>query len=376
MPASADDLPPPMELSCEQRGTIARLRSHELLPDFPSPLAAAWQPFAADTGVPTPRRAEADSEPVSGLLCPTMHLYHVAGRSQPSGFVGSRSLRHRKRFAARSARSRPPCPVSRSANCSADGRSLADRLTVIRSMTHQFTNHIAGTYITLTGSENQPDRDREAHSDDFPGPGAVLNYLPGPPPTVPRSVSLPNWLSIPGPSNRMPGQYAGMLGGVYDPFLIDGDPNQANYDPLSLNLPQGMTTQRLETRLTLLQRVDRLGRQLEGELSQRYDRLQQSAYDLVADGRVRNALDLSQEPDSRRDQYGRNKFGQSLLLARRLIEAGVTFVGYNDFNQKWDTHGDLAATVSTDYSAARPGLCRVDRRSAPTRTAGQTRWSS
>jgi hypothetical protein len=218
---------------------------------------------------------------------------------------------------------------------------LADRLTVIRSMTHQFTNHIAGTYITLTGSENQPDRDREAHADDFPGPGAVLNYLPGPTLKVPRSVSLPNWLSIPGPSNRMPGQYGGMLGAAYDPFLIEGDPNRADYDPLSLHLTQGMTVKRLETRLTLLQQVDRLSRQLEGEMNQRYDRLQQSAFDLVADGRVRRALDVAQESDAVRNQYGRDKFGQSLLLARRLIEAGVTFVAYNDFNQKWDTHGDL-----------------------------------
>jgi hypothetical protein len=219
---------------------------------------------------------------------------------------------------------------------------LADRLTVIRSMTHTFTNHIAGTYITLTGSENQPDQDREAHGDDFPGPGAVLNYVPGPQLKVPRSVSLPNWLSIPGPSNRMPGQYAGMLGSVYDPFLIEGDPSRPDYDPLSLSLPRGMTTQRLATRLSLLQQVDRLQRQLAQDLNRRYDRLQQSAYDLVADGRVRHALDLSTESDSLRERYGLNKVGQSLLLARRLVEAGVTFVGYNDFNQKWDTHGDLS----------------------------------
>ncbi len=218
---------------------------------------------------------------------------------------------------------------------------IADRLTVIRSMTHKFTNHIAGTYITLTGSENQPDRDREAHSDDFPGPGAILNHLPGPPPQVPRSVALPNWLSIPGPSNRMPGQYGGMLGSVADPFLIEGDPSRPDFDPLSLRLTQGVTRERLTRRRTLLEEVDRMRRQFEGELNQRYDRLRQSAYDMVMDGRVRRALDLTEEPAELRDQYGRNKLGQSLLLARRLIEAGVQFVGYNDFNQKWDTHGQL-----------------------------------
>ncbi len=218
---------------------------------------------------------------------------------------------------------------------------VADRLCVIRSMTHKFTNHIAGTYIALTGSTNQQDRDREAHSNDFPGPGAVLNYLERQTPSVPRSVALPNWLSIPGPSNRMPGQYGGFLGSVYDPFAIEGDPAAANYRPLSLTMADGMTPDRLKGRLSLMKQLDTSARLVERELNRRYDRLFESAYGLVADGRVRRALDLSQEPPSTRDRYGRTKFGQSLLLARRLIEAGVQFVAYNSFNQEWDTHGDL-----------------------------------
>ena len=117
---------------------------------------------------------------------------------------------------------------------------IADRLCLVRSMTHQFNNHIAGTYIALTGSTQQPNQDREAHTDDFPGPGAILNALQKATPSTPRSVSLPTWLSIPGPSNRMPGQYGGFLGSVHDPFLIDGDPSKADYRPLSLTLPAGM----------------------------------------------------------------------------------------------------------------------------------------
>lgn len=219
--------------------------------------------------------------------------------------------------------------------------SVADHLAIIRSMTHKFTNHIAGTYITLTGSENQPDRDREAHADDFPGPGAILNHLQQNPHRVPLSVALPNWLSIPGPSNRMPGQYGGFLGGVADPLLIKGEPHRKDYDPLSIKMTDGMTEHRMKGRIELLSELDREARRLERELKQRYDRLQQTAYELVSDGRVRQALDLSQEPDSLRDRYGRNRFGQSLLLARRLIEAGVKFVSYNAFNQEWDTHGNL-----------------------------------
>ncbi len=218
---------------------------------------------------------------------------------------------------------------------------VADKLCVIRSMTHKFTNHIAGTYIALTGSTNQQDRDREAHSDDFPGPGAVLNWLQPEAPSIPPSVSLPNWLSIPGPSNRMPGQYGGFLGSVYDPFVIEGDPAGPAYRPLSLTMPDGMSADRLQSRLGLMKQLDRAARLVERDLNRRYDRLFESAYELVTDGRVRRALDLSQEPPATRDRYGRTKFGQSLLLARRLVEAGVQFVAYNAFNQEWDTHGNL-----------------------------------
>jgi len=218
---------------------------------------------------------------------------------------------------------------------------VADRLCVVRSMTHRFTNHIAGTYITLTGSNDQPDRDREAHGDDFPGPGAVLHHLERSVSSVPRSISLPNWLSIPGPSNRMPGQYGGFLGSTRDPFLLDGDPSKAGYDPLALDLGDGMTLPRLRGRLGLLERLDRAARTLEPELNERYDQLRDSASGLIVDGRLREALRIEKESDATRDRYGRTKIGQSLLLARRLVEAGVQFVAYNSFNQTWDTHGGL-----------------------------------
>jgi hypothetical protein len=220
---------------------------------------------------------------------------------------------------------------------------VADELCVIRSMTHKFTNHIAGTYITLTGSTKQQDRDREAHGDDFPGPGGILNQLRPLSSTdrVPRCVSLPNWLSIPGPSNRMPGQFAGFLGSVRDPFLLEGDPSKKDYRPLSLSLPDGVNGSRMSTRIGLARQLDSAAAYLEREVSQRQDHLQQVAYDLVTGGTIRKALNLSAEPDAVRDRYGRNRVGQSLLLARRLVEAGVQFVAFNEFNQKWDTHGGL-----------------------------------
>lgn len=221
----------------------------------------------------------------------------------------------------------------------------ADRLTVVRSMEHAFANHIAGTYITLTGSSDQPDADREAKAADFPGPGAVLNYLrAGDEAAVkaPPSVSLPTWLSIPGPSNRMPGQYAGMLGPVHDPFLIAGEPHKPDFKPLCLSLPAECGDARLASRRGLLERMDQEARRIETGSTRTADRFRESAYEMLTDPRVRQAVDLGQEPDAVRERYGKTKIGQSLLLARRLIEAGVTLVGYNAFNQEWDTHGGLS----------------------------------
>ncbi|MEE2642826.1 MAG: DUF1501 domain-containing protein [Planctomycetota bacterium] len=219
--------------------------------------------------------------------------------------------------------------------------SITGELAILRGVHHNFNNHIAGTYITLTGSDNQPNMDREADADDFPGPGAILNLFETRTPRVPRSISLPNWLSIPGPSNRMPGQYSGFLGSVHDPFLIKGDPNSANYNPLSLDLAGGMTAERFHRRLSLREQLDSSARLIEKNMRDRQDGLLQSAYDLVTDGRIRKALQLTTEKNATREAYGRNRFGQSLLMARRLVEAGVQFVSYNAFNQQWDTHGNL-----------------------------------
>ena len=233
--------------------------------------------------------------------------------------------------------------------------AIADKLVIVRSMTHQFTNHIAGTYITLTGSTNQPDADREARSEDFPGPGAVLNYLQTEPPRVPVSVSLPNWLSIPGPSNRMPGQYGGFLGSTFDPFLVQGDPNQTGFRPLSLTLPDEVPGGRFQTRTDLLRQIDAGAEYLENQATRTRDRLYSTAYDLLTDPRVREALDLSGESTAVRDRYGRSKIGQSLLLARRLVEAGVRFVAYNEFNQAWDHHGDIQGALKRLVPAMEQG---------------------
>ena len=223
--------------------------------------------------------------------------------------------------------------------------TIADRLAVIRSMTHEFNNHIAGTYIMQTGSAAQANVDREAASEDFPGPGAILNWLQSKPSKVPISVSLPNWLSIPGPSNRMPGQYGGLLGSAFDPFLIQGNPHLDDFKPLSLSLPGEVSSHRFSSRLSLLGQMDYAARRLENKLTREHDRFNEAAFELLIDRRVREAVDLTRESAETRDRYGRNKLGQSLLLARRLIEAGVRFVEFNEFNQSWDHHWAVESTL-------------------------------
>jgi Protein of unknown function (DUF1501) len=225
--------------------------------------------------------------------------------------------------------------------------AAADKLAVIRSMTHGFNNHIAGTYIMHTGSATQPNADREAAADDYPGPGAVLNWMQKKATNVPVSVALPNWLSIPGPSNRMPGQYGGFLGSQYDPFLIQGDPSKPGFKPLSLTLPGDVSASRLRARGSLLAQLDRGVRQLETSATHSHDRYFETAMTFLTDHRLRDALDLRREKPAMRDMYGRNRFGQSLLLARRLVEAGVRFVAFNEFNQSWDHHSAVEKNLKT-----------------------------
>ncbi|RLS55469.1 MAG: DUF1501 domain-containing protein [Planctomycetota bacterium] len=221
---------------------------------------------------------------------------------------------------------------------------IADKISVVRSMSHNFNNHIAGTYVMLTGSAVQPNADREAAQHDAPGPGAILNYLRRETAGMPTAVSLPNWLSIPGPSNRMPGQYAGYLGSTFDPFLIQGEPHQPEFKPLSLTLPGEVPLARFESRTQLLGQIDAATRLLEAKGTRSRDRLYESAVDLLVNPKFRDALDLSREPATVRERYGMTKIGQSLLLARRLVEAGVTWVAFNEFNQHWDIHGAIEAS--------------------------------
>src|SRR5581483_3962960 len=130
--------------------------------------------------------------------------------------------------------------------------------------------------------------------------------------------------------------YAAYLGGGANPFVVESDPNTPAFRVRNLNLPGGLTFDRLESRRHLLSAVDQVrrgGARPAADLGEHYHR----AFDLLPSPRVASAFAVGAEPARVRDRYGRHTFGQSALLARRLVEAGVTFVTVNCV--PWDHHG-------------------------------------
>jgi uncharacterized protein (DUF1501 family) len=222
---------------------------------------------------------------------------------------------------------------------------IADKYAIIRSMYHETKNHNPGGYIALSGVA--PAQDVVAFGtspDDYPNPGSVVAMLKPAPKTVPTYVQL----SVPflgDAGTPMPGVGSGFLGPRYDPLKVHSDPNSADFAVEELSLPDGVTLERLSRRRTLLQTIEAASRRLqESPDVQRLDTFYQRAYSLLTSPQARKAFDINAEPASVRDRYGRHTYGQRLLLARRLVEAGVRLVtvywgGHvNAPDQYWDTH--------------------------------------
>jgi hypothetical protein len=162
---------------------------------------------------------------------------------------------------------------------------------------------------------------------------------------IPSGVNLPTFLRE-GPLT-WPGQHAGLLGPSYDPWQITSDPNDPKFRVDSLTLAPGLSADRIGDRKSLLDDINRQQEQL-GVLSQaqRMQRDQQLAVSILTSNQLSRAFELHREPDAVRDQYGRNTTGQSLLLARRLVEAGVPIVQANIGRvQNWDNHGNIFPTL-------------------------------
>ena len=225
---------------------------------------------------------------------------------------------------------------------------LASRIgqwSIIRSMAHREHNHLLATHVALTGRPTPiprggSDLDRVESRNDFPNFAAALDFVMPRQDGIPNGVSLPNYL-IEGPLT-WPGQHAGFLGTRHDPWQINHDPNDANFRVDSLSLPQDMNADRLVTRRSLLDELNQNNTRLTSDTRTTAFREQQDvAFSLLTSARVAEAFQISNEDAACRDRYGRNKFGQSLLLSRRLVEAGVPVVQATmGIVQTWDTHID------------------------------------
>jgi hypothetical protein len=223
--------------------------------------------------------------------------------------------------------------------------SLAHKYGLIRSMTHRASNHNPAGYYALTGVP--PARDIVAvgvSPDDHPNPGAVVSRL------LPAQRAVPTFVQLSPPivgdaNMNMAGQTAGFLSASCDPLRIAADPNEPNFDVQELSLPASLMGPRLQRRRSLLETVEEEF-PLIGELPEidRMETYYQRAYQIVTSQDARRAFAIHEEPSRVRDRYGRHTFGQSLLLARRLVEAGVRLItvywggALNNPDDFWDTH--------------------------------------
>jgi len=206
---------------------------------------------------------------------------------------------------------------------------LADKYTIIRSMSHEETDHVRATYFAMTGNRvlRRVVQSSTLAREDRPHLGAVVSKILGPNRNLPPFVMVPEFVSPVGPSR--PGQHAGFLGAKFDPYLINSDPNERGYDPGPLAQALEQSDARLARQRALLASFEQASpAHLSAEMRQ-FDVFRAKAFDLMRSPAAQRAFDLSQELEKTRDRYSRSTFGQSVLVARRLIEAGVRVVQVN-----------------------------------------------
>jgi hypothetical protein len=224
---------------------------------------------------------------------------------------------------------------------------IMDKVTLIRSMTHTMKNHNSASYYALTGHAPPVDDIRLKDTLDlFPAYGSVVDRLAPTGGEVPTAVSYPYLIRD---GAVTPGQHASFLGKAHDPFFFSQDPNSPDFALPELSLPSDMSIGRLEERRELQQVIDRQSRLLDYSATARgMDDYYGKALAMLNSTRLRDAFNLSAEPEWLRDAYGRHTYGQSLLLSRRLVEAGAKFVtvyfsdsigGQSFTGGGWDTHG-------------------------------------
>ena len=248
---------------------------------------------------------------------------------------------------------------------------LTEWIAVLRAVATDDNAHSSSGYYMLTGQPHAPKNFENANPgapNDWPGLAAMVRHLRGDRSALPGAVRLPEhiWNTD---KSVWPGQDAGWLGPQSDPWLVACDPSKPEFQPPDITLPIEVTPERLADRLRLQELMNRKFRALDDPRVARWTTWQSKAIDLLRSEEARRAFAIDREPAHVRERYGMNRFGQSVLLARRLVEAGVSLVHVNWTRGEkdpdlaaapmWDTHTKnaehlkdrLMPTMDAAYSA-------------------------
>ncbi len=228
---------------------------------------------------------------------------------------------------------------------------MMDKVALVRSLHHKTgASHENGQRWMMTGHDFNANNPQ-------PYMGSVVSRVFGPQSNLPASIILPDKIGNTGTSTPH-GQKAAYLGSGHEPFFLGGDPANKDFRVANLAPPQGQTEFRINARKNLLKQIDNLQSRTETKTTRQFDTAYERAFDLLTSPETKKAFELSQEPDKTRDRYGRNTFGQSCLMARRLIERGSRFVTVNHFDTVfniscWDMHADGGGLDNTYYDYER-----------------------
>jgi hypothetical protein len=210
---------------------------------------------------------------------------------------------------------------------------VADKLTIVRSICHRDPNHGGGNHYMMTGAPTPVPVACGAFVTFHPSFGSVVSYTRGVSDGMPAYMSMPQVSRSGGPN---------FLGGKHAPFLIDGYPNSPSFKVRDVVLPSDISEGRAASRRELRGALDRMKRfndKLAEDPAVTFDQYYQQGVDLVLSPKAQAAFDIHKEDEKAREAYGRNDFGQRLLLARRLVEVGVSWVTV--YSGGWDHHTKL-----------------------------------
>jgi hypothetical protein len=245
--------------------------------------------------------------------------------------------------------------------------AMLDRFTLIRSVDARRSNHEPNTVMQTGHPDAEPRTNRDARK--YPAIGAVAAKWRGA-----NHPAMPPYVAFRRSDTHL--AFGGYLGKQYDPFIGNGAARLPLYNEVGVDtgrtaggdllaFPAGLSEERIRRRQSLRQAVDRLRRQVDrSEAVTVLDAYEQRAVDILLGGRAREAFDLAREPERVRERYGNHLWHRQALLARRLVEAGVSFVtldlSYHPASGSWDTHGDTIPPYGGITSGLKPLLPLFD----------------